>query len=438
VAAKGDEELSVIRVNVTNQAWDFLRPWGKRPPFSRRAIGAVLPGKRVLVTAELVANANYIELEAPAGGAKSIALIEVVDYEANLALLRAEDPKFLESFIPLEITTARVGDALSIWQTENTGTVLVTKGSMTSAEVSRYPLDDSPLLVYRATVSLQFRDSSFTLPVGKDGKLVGVIMRYDNNAKSADIIPAPIIEHFLKDVENAPYEGFPRVGMTFTSTRDPQLRRFVGLKEQASGGIYVTDVLKDSPAQRAGLKKGDIVLTIDGQAVDQDGNYTDPLYGKISVIHLLSTRHFDGEAVKFSVFREGKAEEVAVTVKNRKPQESVIEPYVIDRPPQFFVLGGLVLQELSRQYLKEWGPDWMRKAPEELVYYDRAQSELFRDGPKKIILLSNVLPSPATVGYEDLSHLIVTKINDQPLQTLSDVPAALAKSKRWSASDRFR
>jgi hypothetical protein len=107
----------------------------------------------------------------------------------------------------------------------------------------------------------------------------------------------------------------------------------------------------------------------------------------------------------------------------------VIEPYVIDRPPRFFVLGGLVLQELSRQYLKEWGPDWMRKAPEELVYYDRAQNELFRDGPKKIILLSNVLPSPATVGYEDLSHLIVTKINDQPLQTLSDVPAALARSK---------
>ena len=50
---KPDAPLSVVRVNVTNQPWDFGRPWGKRPPFSRRAIGTVLTGNRVLVTAEL-------------------------------------------------------------------------------------------------------------------------------------------------------------------------------------------------------------------------------------------------------------------------------------------------------------------------------------------------------------------------------------------------
>ena len=45
---------------------------------------------------------------------------------------------------------------------------------MTTAEVTRYPIDDSPLLIYRLTTPLQFRDSSFTLPVVKDGKLVGL------------------------------------------------------------------------------------------------------------------------------------------------------------------------------------------------------------------------------------------------------------------------
>jgi hypothetical protein len=70
----------------------------------------------------------------------------------------------------------------------------------------------------------------------------------------------------------------------------------------------------------------------------------------------------------------------------------------------------------------------MKKGPEELIYLDRQQNELFRDGPKKIILLTSVLPSPATLGYEDLHHLIVTKINDLPLQTLADIPVALAKS----------
>ena len=59
--AKPENALPIIRVNVTNQQWNFMHPWGKRPPYSRRAVGAVLEGGRVLVTAELVANANYVE-----------------------------------------------------------------------------------------------------------------------------------------------------------------------------------------------------------------------------------------------------------------------------------------------------------------------------------------------------------------------------------------
>ena len=35
-------ELSLLRVNVTGQAYDYFRPWQKRAPFSKRALGAVL------------------------------------------------------------------------------------------------------------------------------------------------------------------------------------------------------------------------------------------------------------------------------------------------------------------------------------------------------------------------------------------------------------
>ena len=44
------------------------------------------------------------------------------------------------------------------------------------------------------------------------------------------------------------------------------------------------------------------------------------------------------------------------------------------------------------------------------------------------MFLSRVLPSDLTVGYEELSHLVVTKINGVSLQTLADIPAALAKA----------
>ena len=37
------KELSLVRVNVTGQPYDYVRPWQKRAPFSKRALGAVLP-----------------------------------------------------------------------------------------------------------------------------------------------------------------------------------------------------------------------------------------------------------------------------------------------------------------------------------------------------------------------------------------------------------
>ncbi len=423
-----EKVLSVIRVNVTNQPWDFTRPWGKRPPFSRRAIGTVLAGGRVLVTAELVANANYVEFETPEGGQKVPASVDVVDYEANLALLKTDDTEFLKPFKPLEVAAAAVGDTLSVWQLEATGNLLVTRATMTTAEVSRYPIDDMPLLIYRLTTPLQFRDSSFTLPVVKDEKLVGLVMRYDTNTNNADLIPGPVIQHFLTDAAKPPYKGFPRSGITSAQTRDPQFRRYIGLNGATSGGIYATDVLPSGAAAAAGVEKGDVILKIDGQAVDQDGNYKDADYGKISISHLFSTKHFDGETVKVTIFRKGETKELELKLAHRPVESYVIEPYVIDRAPKFYVLGGLILGELSRQYLREFGNDWMKKAPEQFVYIDRQQQELFKDGPKKIVFLNRVLPSDLTVGYEELSQLIVKKINGVELQSLADVPGALLKA----------
>lgn len=426
--AKPEKALSVIRVNVTNQPWDFTRPWGKRPPYSRRAVGTVLEGGRVLVTAELVANANYVEFETASGGQKVPASVDVVDYEANLALLKTDDTEFLKPFKALEVAPAAVGDTLSVWQLEATGNLLVTKATVTTAEVVRYPVDETPLLIYRLTTPLQFRDSSFTLPVVKDDKLAGIVMRYDTTTNNADLIPAPVIQHFLTDAAKPPYKGFPRSGITSAQTRDPQFRSYIGLNAATSGGIYVTDVLLGGAAATAGLETGDVILKIEGQAVDQDGNYKDDDYGKIAISHLFSTRHFDGETVKVAISRKGETKDLELKLAHRPVESYVIEPYVIDRAPKFYVLGGLVLEELSRQYLREFGNDWLKKAPEQFVYFDRQQQELFKDGPRKVVILNRVLPSELTVGYEELSQIVVKKINGVELQSLADVPAALTKS----------
>lgn len=422
-----DPRKHIVRVGVTSQAYDFSRPWSKRAPANRRAIGAVLAGGRVLVTAECVANATYIELESPDGERKQPASVEYVDYEADLALLKPDAPGFLEGQQSIAPDAVRIGDSLTVLQLEANGQVQSSAGKVTTAEVTRYPIDDSSFLICRLSVPLQMRDSVLSLPVLKEGKLAGLMLRYDAQSSLLDFIPAIVIEHFLKDAQKAPYEGFPRMGCSFSPTRDPQLRRYLGLNGN-NGGVLISQILRGGPAEKAGLLKGDVLLDIAGHSIDSDGNYGDADYGRISLGHLVSTRHFEGQKVKVKIWREGKALDIEVPVARRKPNQYLSEPYVIDRAPPYFVLGGLVLQELSRQLLKEFGADWSRKAPLELVQLDRIQSELPDAGVKRAVVLTRVLPSDVTVGYEDIRNVQVTAINGVQLTCLADVPKAMTKA----------
>ena len=169
-----------------------------------------------------------------------------------------------------------------------------------------------------------------------------------------------------------------------------------------------------------------LIHAADNTPIDSDGNYADATYGRISLTHLLTTLREEGDTITFTVLRAGKTLDLPVILKRRPVEQYTVEPYVIDRAPKFYLLGGLVLQELSRQYLKEWGPDWVKKAPDELVYLDRQQNELYPEANRKIVFLSRILPSNATIGYEGLSFLIVSRINGQDIRALGDIPAALA------------
>ena len=94
---------TILRVTVTSQGYAFHRPWQQRRPVTRNAIGVIVPDGRVLVTALLVANHRYIELEAINSHRKVRAVVDVVDYEANLALLKPVNQSFLDGFSPMQL-----------------------------------------------------------------------------------------------------------------------------------------------------------------------------------------------------------------------------------------------------------------------------------------------------------------------------------------------
>lgn len=416
---------SLLRVNSTNQVHEFFQPWVKKSPYNRRGIGVLIEGGRILVTAELVANSTFIELEKPASAAKSPASVERIDYDCNLAVLRPADPSFVDGMEPLALNgPLRVGDEATILQLEPNGDVARTAGRITSISVAGYPSESGAFLVFKLSAPFQQRDSSFTLPAIRDGKLVGMVMRYDARNQSADVVPTGVIRHFLAELDSPEYKGFARLGLGFAPLRDPQLRRYLKLEEP--GGIYVTDINPQGSAATAGIKNGDVILAINGLTIDQDGNYEDPDYGRILFSHLTNTINHPGAILTFKILRSGRTLEIPVTMQVATPSQAVSETHLSNEAPKYVILGGLVFIELSRPYLKEWGAKWSSSAPQRLVYYDAFQNELPADRGR-IIILSQVLPSPDTIGYEDLENIVVTKVNGHPVKSLADLSEAAKK-----------
>jgi len=189
--------------------------------------------------------------------------------------------------------------------------------------------------------------------------------------------------------------------------------------------VYVNQVERDGPAARGGVNKGDVLVAIGDHRVDPDGNYLHPLYGKVSITHLTTTEGYSGQSVMMTVIRNGQRKELNIELFRKAPEDYVIEPYTIGKQPRYYILGGLVFEELTRQYLREWGANWLKDAPQRLVYYDRFQSELFPE-KRKIVILTQILPTQDTVGYEQLSNLAVTKLNGKEIRSLDDFAEAVA------------
>jgi hypothetical protein len=248
-------------------------------------------------------------------------------------------------------------------------------------------------------------------------------MRYDSRTQSADLVPDGVIASFLARAGKQPYQGIPRAGITFSPTRDPQFRRYLGMSKDQTG-VYVVSVAHGAAAETAGLKQGDVLLRVNGYDIDEDGNYPNPDYGKIPFSHLISTAKLPGGEISMHVLRGGKVIELQLPLVPRDPSKIISAPYSLDRAPRYYILGGLIFQELSRSYLREWGNDWKTDAPARLVYLDEFQDELPPDRGR-IVFLNGVLPADTSLGYDDVPQSVVEKVNGRVIKSLDDIAEAV-------------
>ena len=435
-----DFKNSVVRIKSTQQSWNPSQPWEKSAATERRALAAIVGPQRVLTTAEMVADATYVEFESTGGTHFAQAKVIAVDYEVNLALLAPaseEDGKALfEGTTPLEVSKpVSIGDPLEIFQVEDNGVPLLTAGLLQSIDVSSHFLPNQSFLTYMVKASMQSAASSYSLPVLKDGKLVGVLLSYDADDQISDVCSTDIIARFLNQAQAGDYKGFPSLGVSIARTEDPSFRSWLKLPE-SEGGIYVNSVRKKGSAQTAGVEKGDVILAIDGKKIDRRGYYQHPTYGNLFWGHMVRGEKAIGDTITLSILRKGEPLEIKATLTREEESAKLVPNYAFGRAPNFMVKGGFVFQELSRNLLEAFGEEWMQRAPLNLMdAYENP--EKFEDKADRVVFLSGSIPTPATVGYERLRNLIVRKVNGKEIRNMKSLIEAFQSNKQELHSIEF-
>ena len=137
-----------------------------------------------------------------------------------------------------------------------------------------------------------------------NGELVGVV-----NAKSSDsdaeglgfAIPINDAMKVAQDLlENGYVTGRPYMGITYLAVTDAQTAQQLGVNAY---GIYVADVVKGGPADKAGLQVGDRIVSIDGTEVAQK---TD--------LGTIIQQHSAGDTLSITVARGGQMQTVSLTL----------------------------------------------------------------------------------------------------------------------------
>ena len=409
--ANASIKKSLVRINSTIQTWSASQPWDKSAPTSRRALGVLIDENCVLTTAEMAADASYIELENAESTRKLPAKVIAIDYEANLALLEPNNGNsegFFSELEPISLgNPAMIGDRVGVWQLEDSGMPIITNATIQSVDIVSSFAQGHFFLTYEAKGSMQSASNSFTVPVVHEGKLLGLLSSYDAKDQIIDIIPPEIIRAFVDDASDGAYEGFPSLGIAITSTVDPNFREWLRLSDDV-GGLYITKVRKGSAAELSGLEKGDVIVEVNGNAIGRRGYYSDSRYGRLYWSHLIRGSLKTGDKVDLKILRQG--EEINKTATLARPGKRLVAHYTYDQAPRYLVKGGLIFQELTATYLKAFGNDWETKAPLNLLDI-LASPEDYEEGRNRVVFLSAVIPTPATTGYEALRHFMVTKVN---------------------------
>lgn len=407
-----------MRISTTAQQPDYAAPWTPGTVTSGVGAGFVIEGNRILTNAHVVSNAAFINVVKEGDPNPWEARVLHIAHDCDLALLAVYDEGFFEGTSPLafggipalESTVSAYGypiggDRLS-----------VTRGIVSRIDFLPYSHSevDSHLTIQ---IDAAINPGNSGGPVMQDGKVVGVAFQGYSGAVAQNVgymIPVPVVQRFLKDVEDGTYDRYMDLSATYYPLINPALRSALGV-DQPDTGVLIGTVF-DGGAAEGKLQAGDVVLSVDGTRVYSDGKVE--LDGERVEMAEIFERKFKGDEVTMEVLRQGETQTITLALDRPWPFDMLAREY--DRRPRFVLVGGLLFQPLNRNFLNGRNDLDTRLR----YFFDHFVTDhLYREHPE-VVVLSEVLKDPINTYVEPFKGSIVERINGRRINSLEDVAAA--------------
>lgn len=406
---------SLVYLEISNSQYEQYQPWKQSPLSKDGGYGCAVGPYEVLTTAENVMNAAFLQARCYAQNEYIPATVKVVDYEYNLCLLTLDESAMSKPLKPLRFKeTFPKGQRLDTYWLSSGGHLTTARSTLDRAEMHFSDVSFVKNLYYFATnTSRPFGDGEVCC-FEKDA----MGMACWGSGSDSGVIPAETINRFLSQAKEKTYKGFGRVGFEVYNLLDPTMRAYLKMPEAINYGVYVNVVYHLGTGSRE-LKSGDVILSIDGHSLNPYGRYLHKEYDRLSFEHIILQKS-DGDKIPFEIWRDGKKQTIEVIARNFKSDEMLVPYYLYGQQPEYIVVGGFVFQKLTRDFLGMWGDDWPGKVPPHLYHYYRDVSFKPTDNRQDIVVLNYVLPAEINLGYQQLSRLVVSKINNKKIKSIKE------------------
>ena len=145
-----------------------------------------------------------------------------------------------------------------------------------------------------------------------NGELIGIVNAKSSSSDAEGLGFAIPINDAIKVaqelLENGYVTGRPYLGITYLAVEDAQTAAQLGVNAY---GVYVVEVVKGGPAEKAGLQTGDRIVSVDGTEIASKDD-----------LGTLMQKHAAGDTLSITIAREGQMQTVNVTLGEKTASNS--------------------------------------------------------------------------------------------------------------------